>query len=51
MHHKPTAGFQISTLIFENELWRGSLKISHEKYINDGKALLWACDALSHLGT
>jgi hypothetical protein len=22
MHLKPTAGFQISTLIFENKLWR-----------------------------
>jgi hypothetical protein len=39
MHLKPTAGCQISTLIFENKLWRGSLNISHEKYIKDGKVL------------
>jgi hypothetical protein len=40
MHLKPTAGCQISTLIFENKLWRvGSLLISHEKYIKDGKVL------------
>ena len=25
MHLTPTAGFQISTLIFENKLWRGGL--------------------------
>ena len=25
MHLNPTAGFQISTLIFENKLWRGGL--------------------------
>jgi hypothetical protein len=25
MHLKPTAGYQISTLIFENKLWRGVL--------------------------
>ena len=43
MHLKPTAGCQISTLIFENKLWRGSLLISHEKYIKDGKVL-------AHLG-
>jgi hypothetical protein len=40
MHLKPTAGCQISTLIFENKLWRvGSLLISHEKYIKNGKVL------------
>ena len=39
MHLKPTAGCQISTLIFENKFWRGSLLISHEKYIKDGKVL------------
>jgi hypothetical protein len=28
MHLKPTAGYQISILIFENKLWRGvSIKI------------------------
>jgi hypothetical protein len=44
MHLKPTAGCQISTLIFENKLWRvGPLLISHKKYIKDGKVL-------SHLG-
>ena len=44
MHLKPRAGCQISTLIFENKLWRvGSLLISHEKYIKDGKVL-------AHLG-
>ena len=42
MHLKPTAGCQISTLIFENKLWRvGSLLISHEKYIKDGKVLAY----------
>jgi hypothetical protein len=25
MHLTPTAGFQISTLIFENKMWRGGL--------------------------
>jgi hypothetical protein len=40
MHLKPTAGCQISILIFEKELWRGwSLLISHKKYIKDGKVL------------
>jgi hypothetical protein len=43
MHLKPTAGCQISTLILEKNLWRGSLLISHEKYIKDGKVL-------AHLG-
>ena len=44
MHLKLTAGCQISNLIFENKLWRvGSLWISHEKYIKDGKVL-------AHLG-
>ena len=43
MHLKPTVGCQISTLIFEIKLWRGSLSISHEKYIKDGKVL-------AHLG-
>jgi hypothetical protein len=41
MHLKPTAGCEISILIFENKLWRGggSLLISHKKYIKDGKVL------------
>jgi hypothetical protein len=43
MHLKPTAGCQISTLIFENNCGGGSLEISHEKYIKDGKVL-------AHLG-
>jgi hypothetical protein len=44
MYLKPTAGCQISTLIFENKLWRVRfLLISHEKYIKDGKVL-------AHLG-
>jgi hypothetical protein len=39
MHLKPTAGCQISTLIFEKILWRGvSINISY-KYIKDGKVL------------
>jgi hypothetical protein len=38
----PTAWCQISTLIFENKLWRiGPLLKSHEKYIKDGKVLAW----------
>ena len=43
MRLKPTVGYQISILIFESKLWRGSLLISHEKYIKDGKVLdhLW----------
>jgi hypothetical protein len=44
MYIKPTSGCQISTLIFENKLWRvGSLLISHEKYIKHGIVL-------AHLG-
>jgi hypothetical protein len=44
MHLKPTAGCQISTLIFEIKLSSGwSLLISHDKYIKDGKDL-------AHLG-
>jgi hypothetical protein len=39
MYLKPTAGCQISTLIFENKLLRGSLSISHEKYIKNGRVL------------
>jgi hypothetical protein len=40
MHLKPTAGCHISTLIFEKKLWRrGSLLISNDKYIKDGKIL------------
>ena len=39
MHLKPTALCQILILTFENNLWRGSLLISHEKYIKDGKVL------------
>jgi hypothetical protein len=41
MYLKPTAGCQISTLIFEKKLWRvGPLLKSHEKYIKDGKVLV-----------
>ena len=44
MHLKPTAGYQISTLIFEKKnCGGGSLLISHDKYIKDGKGL-------AHLG-
>jgi hypothetical protein len=40
MHLKPTTGCQLSTLIFENKIVEGgSLLISHEKYIKDGKVL------------
>jgi hypothetical protein len=39
MDLKPTTVCQISTLIFENKLWRGFLSISHAKYIKDGKVL------------
>jgi hypothetical protein len=39
MHHKPTARCQISILIFEKKLRRGSLEISYEKYVKDGKVL------------
>ena len=39
MHFKPTAGCQISSLIFEKQLWRGVSIISNEKYIKDGKVL------------
>ena len=39
MHLKPTAGCQISTLIFEKELWSGVSINIHEKYIKDGKVL------------
>jgi hypothetical protein len=39
MHLKPKAGCQISTLLFENNCGEGSLQISHEKYIKDGKVL------------
>jgi hypothetical protein len=36
MYLKPTTGCQISTLIFEKKIVeRGSLLISHEKYIKD----------------
>jgi hypothetical protein len=39
MHLKPTAGCQISILIFEEILWRGvSINIPY-KYIKDGKVL------------
>ena len=39
MHLRPTAGCQISILIFEEILWRGvSINIS-SKYIKDGKVL------------
>jgi hypothetical protein len=44
MHLKPTVGCQISSLIFEIVFMDGgSLLISHEKYIKDGKVL-------AHLG-
>jgi hypothetical protein len=43
LHLKPTAGCQMSTLIFDFLLWRRSLWKSHEKYIKDGKVL-------AHLG-
>jgi hypothetical protein len=40
MHLKPTAGCQISSLIFEKKtLEGGSLLISHKIYIKDGKVL------------
>jgi hypothetical protein len=40
MHLKPTARCQISILIFEKEIVEGgSVLISHEKYIKDGKFL------------
>jgi hypothetical protein len=40
MHLKPTTGCQLSTLIFENKIVEGgSILISHEKYIKDGKVL------------
>ena len=39
MHLKPTAGCQISTLIFDFFYGGGSLLISHENYIKDGKVL------------
>jgi hypothetical protein len=35
LHLKPTAGYQISTLIFDFHLWRGGLY----KYLKDGKVL------------
>ena len=40
LHLKPTAGCQISTLIFNFFLWRGGLyKYPMKKYIKDGKVL------------
>ena len=39
MHLEPTAGCQISILVFENNSGGGSLWISHDKYIKDGKIL------------
>jgi hypothetical protein len=40
MHLKPTAGCQISTLLFENNLWRGGfLKISHKNISRTEKFL------------
>jgi hypothetical protein len=38
MHLKPTAGCQISILIFEKQLWGGLYKYPI-KYIKDGKGL------------
>jgi hypothetical protein len=43
LHLKPTVGCQISTLIFDFFCGGGSLWISYEKYIKDGKVL-------AHLG-
>jgi hypothetical protein len=40
LHLKPAVWCQISRLIFDLFLWRrGSLLISHEKYIKDDKVL------------
>ena len=41
MHLQPTAGCEISTLIFEKKIVEGGgfLLIYHEKYIKDGKVL------------
>ena len=39
MHLKPTAGCQISILMFENKLLRGSLKISHTNISRTAKFL------------
>ena len=39
MHLKPTAGCQISTLIFENKLWREVSINIPKKYVKDGKVL------------
>ena len=36
MHLNPTAGYQISTLIFG---FGGTLYISHNKFLKDGKVL------------
>ena len=43
MHLKPTAGCQISTLIFKKKCGGVGLRISHAKYIKDG-------NVLAHLG-
>jgi hypothetical protein len=43
MYLKPTSWCQISTLIFDKNCDAGSLYISHEKYIKDGKVF-------AHLG-
>jgi hypothetical protein len=40
LHRKPTAGCQISTLIFEKQIMEGDLYKYHmTKYIKDGKVL------------
>jgi hypothetical protein len=39
MHLMPTAGCQISILIFKKKLWRGASIKSHKKYIKYGKVL------------
>ena len=40
MYLKPTAGCQISILIFEKKLWRGGFyKYPIKKYIKNGKVL------------
>jgi hypothetical protein len=45
MHFKPTAGCHISTLIFENKLWRGSLKYPIENISRTAKFLpTWGLD-------
>jgi hypothetical protein len=42
-HFRQVKALSNINLLFENTLWRGSLLISYEKYIKDGKVL-------AHLG-